>query len=84
MKKVFFLYNQVVVILKLGSMMTDSLLDLYREQFLKSKKHLEYSFNKVSKLAFISDSSSEEDLESWESFASRFARTSDIYFKSIA
>lgn len=45
----------------------------------KSLHHLEYSYNKVIKLSINVDEMDEEVLETWESFASRFARTSDIF-----
>ncbi len=45
----------------------------------KSLGHLEYSFNKVKKLSSNVPSLGEEDLETWESFSSRFSRASDIF-----
>ncbi len=57
------------------------------QQLTKARKHLEYSFKKVSRLA-LNGPLTEEGLESLESFASRFARFSDIgiakYFRSLA
>ena len=48
-------------------------------QLQKSLVHLEYSYNKILKLTSEVDSMDEEILETWESFASRFARASDIF-----
>ena len=63
--------------------LSDPLLSEYYEQFLKSQKHLQYSFQKVQKLPLIHENSSEEELESWESFASRFARSSDLFISKV-
>ncbi len=53
----------------------------------KAKGHLEYSYKKVSKLSF-SKEWDEEELETLESFSSRFARFSDLvisrYFRILA
>lgn len=62
---------------------TDPLYKQFYEQFQKSKKHLQYSYNKVQKLPIIHDNSPEEELESWESFASRFARSSDLLISKV-
>ncbi len=43
----------------------------------KSKQHLEFSFNKV-KLMVLAKDMQEEQLETLESFSSRFARFSDL------
>jgi hypothetical protein len=54
----------------------------------KARLHLEYSFGKVKKIDIDSDSLGEEELETLESFSSRFARYSDIivkrYFRALA
>lgn len=60
-----------------------SLLERYKAQLLKSLQHLEYSFKKVSYLDPVSEMSSEQELESWESFSSRFARSSDLYISKV-
>jgi hypothetical protein len=60
-----------------------SLLERYKAQLLKSLQHLEYSFKKVSHLDPVSEMSSEQELESWESFSSRFARSSDLYISKV-
>ena len=56
------------------------------EQLAKSKSHLQYSFNKVQNISFAGDFD-EEQLETLESFSSRFARFSDIviskYFRLL-
>ncbi len=50
------------------------------ESLLKALKHLEYSYQKVLKKELLKKSEwSEEELETLESFSSRFARTSDIF-----
>ncbi|MBP6217132.1 MAG: hypothetical protein KA436_00935 [Oligoflexales bacterium] len=61
----------------------DILLHSFVEQFEKSQRHLNYSFLKVQKMPFISEQSSEEQLESWESFASRFSRSSDLLLSKV-
>jgi hypothetical protein len=61
----------------------DALLKNFQDQFKKSQGHLEYSFLKVKKMALIHDKSTEEDLETWESFSSRFARSSDILVSKL-
>lgn len=55
----------------------------------KSKRHLEYSFEKVKKINLKTlDEFDEESLETLESFSSRFARFSDLlvakYFRLLA
>lgn len=53
----------------------------------KAKKHLLYSYKKVQKIPLDHDLD-EEELETWESFSSRFARFSDLlisrYFRLLA
>ncbi len=51
----------------------------YILQINKALKHLKYSYNKSLKLTMIEKEMSEEDLEVWESFSSRFARVVDLY-----
>lgn len=57
------------------------------EQLKKSRQHLEYSYKKVIKFS-LEGELDEETLETLESFASRFARFSDIaiskYLKLLA
>lgn len=57
------------------------------EEFLKgiildlaaAVQHLEYSYKKVQGLSKNKDQMTEENLESWEGFVSRFARVSDLF-----
>lgn len=49
-----------------------------REDVAKAIKHLEYSFNKVRSFDLTRLDWSEEELETLESFSSRFARTTDL------
>lgn len=64
-------------------MTQDSLFADFYNQFQKSQKHLRYSYNKAQKLPSFSEGSPEEELETWESFASRFARTSDLFISKV-
>lgn len=55
---------------------------LYQEQkikLLKAIDHLEYSYRKILLLPATLESLDEEMLETWESFAARFSRVSDIF-----
>ena len=55
---------------------------LYQEQkikLLKAIDHLEYSYRKIIQLPITLESLDEEMLETWESFAARFSRVSDIF-----
>ena len=45
----------------------------------KALQHLRYSFQKVKNLSSDLETLSEEDLETWEGFVSRFSRASDIF-----
>jgi len=56
-----------------------NLLQEYKRKLIKSIDHLEYSYKKVQKLSTLVKNLNEEDLETWESFSSRFARASDIF-----
>jgi len=47
---------------------------------MRSRRHLEYSFQKVKRLSFAK-AFDDEQLETLESFASRFARFSDLAIK---
>ena len=55
------------------------LLEEYRENLKKSLIHLAYSFRKIQNFPTKMSDLNEETLETWESFMSRFARTSDIF-----
>jgi len=57
----------------------DRLLKSYAAQIRKSLKHLKYSFQKSVSLSTDIATLSEEDLETWESLAARFSRTSDLF-----
>lgn len=61
------------------SLMTDfkKLIDDYSRKLQRNLKHLEYSYNKTNKYGF--SNLSENELESWESFSSRFSRVVDIF-----
>lgn len=49
------------------------------DKLRKALKHLEYSYNKILKLPSHVATLDEEMLETWESFAARFARVCDIF-----
>ena len=57
--------------------MADSLKEKLLEDLRASRKHLEYSYRKAREISLSGDLS-EEDLETLESFSSRFARYSDL------
>ena len=48
-------------------------------KLLKALDHLDYSYNKVLKLPEDLSKMDDEELETWESFSSRFSRVSDIF-----
>ncbi len=56
-----------------------SLLEETKTQLLKSIEHLEWSFKKVKSLNLPSEKTDNETLETWESFSSRFSRSSDLF-----
>lgn len=58
--------------------MTKALKEQVVADILKAKKHLEYSYQKVLKIS-LSKELGEEELETLESFSSRFSRISDLY-----
>ena len=55
-------------------------LEIYKQQLLKSINHLEFSYEKIKILPTNVLILSLDQLETWESFLARFARTSDIFF----
>lgn len=59
-------------------MTTNPLQAKYARRLLKALGHLEYSFNKAQKLP-TGGSLTDDQLETWESFASRLARTTDLF-----
>jgi hypothetical protein len=48
-------------------------------KLLKALKHLSYSYEKVKKLSTDVAELDDETLETWESFAARFSRVSDMF-----
>lgn len=51
----------------------------YKAHVLKALRHLDYSYKKSLTLPMTEKDMSEEDLEAWEGFSSRFARSIDLY-----
>ena len=58
-------------------------LDQFKAELLGALQHLKYSYGKVLKMSTDLTALSSEDLESWEGFASRWARVSDIFIAKI-
>jgi hypothetical protein len=56
----------------------DNLLESYKRKILKSLDHLDYSLKKAQALS-PGPSLSEEQLETWESFAARLSRSVDLF-----
>ena len=56
-----------------------SLQDDHRRKVKKAIDHLKYSFAKVQKLPLSKEKWDEEIVETWESFAARFSRVSDLF-----
>lgn len=56
-----------------------NLTGFYYTKIVKSLKYLEYSFNRTSSMPLNPAMMNDSQLEAWDSFASRFARTSDIF-----
>lgn len=54
-------------------------LAISRQKLLKAIGHLDYSYRKVNQLSLHLGELSEENLETWESFTTRFARVADIF-----
>ncbi len=50
-----------------------------KEKLLKAIAHLDYSYQKVLKLPVDPNALNDETLETWESFAARFGRVSDLF-----
>lgn len=55
----------------------------FSEQLTKAIGHLEKSFNKAKKLPILLSKNDDDSLETWESFAARFARVVDIYSSKV-
>ena len=54
-------------------------LAIQKQKLLKALRHLEYSYKKVQNLPENIEKLDEEALETWESFAARFARVAEIF-----
>lgn len=61
--------------------MTDfkKILQTQKDKLLKAVKHLDFSYKKISLLPADARILDEEQLETWESFATRFSRVVDIF-----
>jgi hypothetical protein len=55
------------------------LLETQKRKLKKAIEHLEYSYQKVLKLSEDAALLDEEGLETWESFAARFARVTELF-----
>jgi hypothetical protein len=55
------------------------ILNEQRRQLQKALGHLAYSYAKIQKFSLDTEELDDETLETWESFAARFARVSDIF-----
>lgn len=51
----------------------------FKSKLVEALDHLEYSFKKAQKLPLRPADLDEETMETWESFAARFARVSDLF-----
>lgn len=56
-----------------------NLVGYYYTKIVKSLKYLNYTFQKVQRLSTNPAQLTEDQLEMWDGFATRFARTSDIF-----
>lgn len=56
-----------------------NLLASSRQKLLKALRHLDYSYKKIKMLPIDVNELDEENLETWESFAARFARVADLF-----
>ena len=57
----------------------DEILQTYKDKILKGIGHLEYSYKKISKLTTEPSKLSDDELDRWESFCSRFSRVADLF-----
>jgi len=65
-------------------MVKNSLKEQIRKDLSAAIKHLKYSFEKIQRLDLLGKSSwNEEELETLESFSSRFARVADIFISKF-
>jgi hypothetical protein len=65
---------------------SEKLMDLFiknKQDVARALKHLEYSFKKIQSFDFARTDWSEEELETLESFSSRFARCSDLVISRL-
>lgn len=56
-----------------------NLTGLYYTKIVQSLKYLEYSYNRTRQMPLQPSKMSDSELEAWDSFTARFARTSDIF-----
>lgn len=56
-----------------------NLAGLYYTKIVKSLKYLDYSYKRTLNMPLNPSQMSDSELEAWDGFASRFARTSDIF-----
>lgn len=64
-------------------MLKKDLVSYYYAKILKSLRYLEFTYRRVSKLSLALDTLSDEQLELWDSFAIRFARSSEIFLSKF-
>lgn len=55
------------------------LVGYYYSKIVKSLKYLEFTFSRVQKLSTNPDKLTDEQFEIWDGFATRFARSSDLF-----
>lgn len=60
-----------------------NLTGLYYTKIVKSLKYLDYSYQRTLKMPLNPTQMTDSELEAWDSFASRFARTSDIFLSKF-
>ena len=58
---------------------TKDLVGYYYTKIVKSLKYLNYSYDKVKKLPTHPNQLSDSELELWDGFSTRFARSSDLF-----
>jgi len=56
---------------------------LYYTKIVKSLKYLEYSYNRTLKMPTNPATMTDPEFEAWDSFAARFARSSDIFLSKF-
>ncbi len=60
-----------------------NLTGLYYTKIVKSLKYLEYSYQRTLTMPTNPKVMTDEQLEAWDSFASRFARSSDVFLSKF-